>query len=332
VSETAEVDLILEHARLAPSVHNTQPWSWHVHGRRVDLYADFRRQLVHADPQRRDLMISCGAALHHFEVAARALGWRPRVRRAPRQSEERLVASVLLSPGAAPEDGDSLLEAIAQRRTDRRRLSPWPLPPERLAALAAAGAAWGAQVVPVPRNLRTTALALTRRADEVQQRSSGYVGELNSWTAYWADEGVPVSHIPRQADVTSSDVLSRRFRHGVLDDPPVSSQDPADDLLVVCTSSDDTLSRIRAGEALSAVWLRATRDGISLVPLSQAVEVPETRRVLQEELLGDTSVGQLLLRVGRAPEGRKPLPATPRRELEDIRVTHAPARLQAFSP
>jgi len=320
VSETAEVDLILEHARLAPSVHNTQPWSWHVHGRRVDLYADFRRQLVHADPQRRDLMISCGAALHHFEVAARALGWRPRVRRAPRQSEERLVASVLLTPGAPPEDGDILLEAIARRRTDRRRLSPWPLPPERLAALTAAGAAWGAQVVPVPRDLRTTALVLTQRADEVQQRSTGYVGELNAWTTYWADEGVPVSHVPRDADLTSSDALNRRFR-----------QDPADDLLVVCTSSDDPLSRIRAGEALSAVWLRATRDGVSLVPLSQAVEVPETRRVLQEELLGDTSVGQILLRVGRAPEGRKPLPATPRRELEDIRVTHAPALLQAFS-
>ena len=56
-----------------------------------------------------------------------------------------------------------------------------------------------------------------------------------------------------------------------------------------------------------------------MVPLSQATEVGETRRVLQDKVLGDTSVGQILLRVGWLPMDRKPLTPTPRRDVSDIR-------------
>jgi len=318
--QATDVDRILEYACRAPSVHNTQPWTWRVGEDRVDLFADYRRQLVYADPQRRDLMISCGAALHHFQVAARALGYTARVRRVPRSGDERLLASMHLTAATPPQDAAALLEAISQRRTDRRRLTSWPVPGERLEALVGAGSQWGAQVLSLRGEaLRDRLLALTRRADELQQRNWNYVQELNSWTTYWNDEGVPVSHVPRDGRVTATDVLNRRFRNGVLDDPVFEDEPAGDGLLLVCTSSDDPLSRIRAGEALSAVWLRASQDGLSLVPLSQAVEVPETRRLLQEDVLGDRSVAQILLRVGWPPLERKPLPATPRRHVDDVR-------------
>jgi hypothetical protein len=321
VIERAQVDQILEYARRAPSVHNTQPWTWRVGDHQVELLADYRRQLVYADPQRRDLMISCGAALHHFEVAARALGWSTRVRRVPRSSDERVVAGVQLSSAPPPEDGAELLAAIENRRTDRRRLSSWPVPADRLRTLSDAGEEWGAQVIPLQGDdLKAEILALTRRADELQQRNPSYVSELNSWTTYWADQGVPVGHIPREEQMASSDALNRRFRNGVMADPAREDEPPADGLLIISTSSDDPLSRVRAGEALSAVWLRATQDGLALVPLSQATEVGETRRVLQEKVLGDTSVGQILLRVGWLPMDRKPLTPTPRRDVEDIRT------------
>jgi hypothetical protein len=320
VIKPAEVDLILEYARRAPSVHNTQPWTWRVSESHVELFADYRRQLVYADPQRRDLMISCGAALHHFEVAAGALGWSTRVRRVPPGYDERVVASVQLSPGAPPDDAAALLEAIENRRTDRRRLTSWPVPEDRLRTLSGAGEEWGVRVIPLRgESLKRDIPGLTRRADELQQRNPGYVSELNTWTTYWADQGVPVSHIPREEHLTSSDALNRRFRNGVLADPAREDEQPADGLLIISTSSDDALSRVRAGEALSAVWLRATQEGLSLVPLSQATEVGETRRRLQDEVLGDTSISQILLRVGWLPSDRKPLTPTPRRDIEEIR-------------
>ena len=65
----------VELACRAPSVHNTQPWAWRLRPDGVDLYADHQRRLSVADPVGRELTISCGAALHHFQVAARAMGW-----------------------------------------------------------------------------------------------------------------------------------------------------------------------------------------------------------------------------------------------------------------
>ncbi len=74
---------IVELSTRAPSVHNTQPWRWHGSATGLELYADRTRQLAAADPDGRNLVISCGTALHHAQVAADALGWAVRVRRLP---------------------------------------------------------------------------------------------------------------------------------------------------------------------------------------------------------------------------------------------------------
>ena len=186
----AEVDEILELACRAPSVHNTQPWSWRVTGGQVDLFADFRRQLVYADPGRRDLMLSCGAALHHLQVAAAGLGWATRVRRLPAADDERHVASVLLRRARGSSDSADLLRAVVERRTDRRRLSSWPVPAERLNSLSSTGSVWGAQVLPVSGELARARLhRLTQRADEVQRRNQRYVAELAAWTGTLARRG-----------------------------------------------------------------------------------------------------------------------------------------------
>jgi hypothetical protein len=89
-------------------------------------------------------------------------------------------------------------------------------------------------------------------------------------------------------------------------------------MLIVCTSSNDVISQIRAGEAMSAVWLQATQEQLSVVPLSQALEVPETRREVQQQVLSDLAHPQILLRVGWLPVARSTLPMSPRRHLEDV--------------
>jgi hypothetical protein len=123
---------VLDLARLAPSIHNSQPWRWRVEPRTVRLYADLRRWLPVTDQDGRDLMLSCGAALHHLRVALAASGIAARVRRLPDPDEPELLAVLALDPDALAEPGLGSVEPLGLRRTDRRRFNPWPVPAQFL--------------------------------------------------------------------------------------------------------------------------------------------------------------------------------------------------------
>jgi hypothetical protein len=85
----------------APSVHNSQPWNWRIGYSSLHLYADPDRQLRETDPDGRDLILSCGAALHHLRVAFAALGWAAEVHRLPNPDEPDHLAAITLQQPAA---------------------------------------------------------------------------------------------------------------------------------------------------------------------------------------------------------------------------------------
>lgn len=109
-------------------------------------------------------------------------------------------------------------------------------------------------------------------------------------------------------------VLLREFPGGVLAQPGI---DPWDEegsvVLALATTGDDPHSRLRAGEATSAVLLTVTDLGLATTPLSQALEIADTRTAIADDVLAGAAVPQLLLRVGWAPTSAPPLPAGPRR-------------------
>ena len=77
----------LEVACRAPSVHNTQPWRWVIAPHSLHLFADSARRLPVIDASGRELIISCGATLHHVRSAFRALGWRADAHRLPNPAD-----------------------------------------------------------------------------------------------------------------------------------------------------------------------------------------------------------------------------------------------------
>ena len=89
-------------------------------------------------------------------------------------------------------------------------------------------------------------------------------------------------------------------------------------MLVLCGESDDTTAWLRTGEALSALWLTATAEGLAVVPLSQVIEVEETRHELHNSVLGGLSVPHLIVRIGWQSIGRRELERTPRRPLSEV--------------
>ena len=56
-------DAAVAEAIRAPSSHNTQPWLFRIAGDHLGVMADRSRALPVADPQDRELVISCGAAI-----------------------------------------------------------------------------------------------------------------------------------------------------------------------------------------------------------------------------------------------------------------------------
>jgi nitroreductase len=108
---------LLRFAVLAPSGHNTQPWRFLIRQGSVDFLADRSRRLEVVDPDDRELVMSVGAAVGTFCVAAHHFGQATSVATFPEPDDLDLVASLRLRPAAA-HDHD-LFAAIPTRRTTR---------------------------------------------------------------------------------------------------------------------------------------------------------------------------------------------------------------------
>lgn len=315
--QTAPLREIVELACRAPSVHNTQPWLWHASGTRLELHADRSRQLTHSDPEGRNLVLSCGAALHHAQVAAAALGWRVAVERCPDPGRPDLLATLELTPGRVRPDAQEQLAALRARVTDRRRFTSWPLPPERLERLAGDASEWGARVVPlVDPEVRTKVDRIMRRADALQRADAEFEAEARRWIGHEGSEGIPETSIPEYNPHRPA--MPSRFADGDLPDPVGDPSEAVDGLVALSTTGDGPVEWLRCGETLSALWLGAVRHGLSLLPLSQTAEVPETREELRREVLGGLGHPQLLARIGWQEITRARIPPTPRRPVDDV--------------
>jgi len=304
-------------AAAAPSVHNSQPWRWVVGPHTVRLYADLARWLPATDTRGRDMIVSCGAALHHARVALAAAGLASSVHRMPDIDEPDHLAVLHLHPRTADDTDLTLAAAIMRRRTDRRPFTDWEVPAAFVDELSERAADHGAQLRPVTgARSRARLIEAMQVAAAAQESNVAYLAEHASWNGRYADvEGIPSVDLVRDA-VASGGATVRRFSDGFIGQPSDGEPDGAL-LTVLATASDDPLSQLRAGEALSAVLLHATDLGLATCPLSQPLEVASSRRVVQDDVLGGTAAPQLVLRVGWAPLGT-PLRPTPRRMIDDM--------------
>jgi hypothetical protein len=313
----AQFRRIVALARLAPSVHNTQPWWWQVSGTSLELWADRERGLPVSDPLGRNLVISCGAALHHTAVAAEAVGARAQIEYLPKGADSDLMARIDLVPHHPSVEALARLTMLGQRHTDRRRFTSWPVPDESVAHLAEEGRRWGASVLAVTdRALRVEIEDLLEEARRRQQGDPRISDETEAWIDHDVADGVPSATVPRFDGARGE--RPTRFDSSLVADTTESVVRGTDGLLVVSTPDDGPLSWLHAGASLSALWLLATGHGLSVVPLSQAVEVERTRLALERLLPAPSRVPQILARVGWQEIGRGDLPRSPRRPVDEL--------------
>jgi hypothetical protein len=149
-------------------------------------------------------------------------------------------------------------------------------------------------------------MAAIREAATIQDEVPGYPTELALWSGGDTnDDGIPAANLIRNATGTVG--AGRRFADGDIE--LADGESDGATLAVLGTASDDALSQLRAGKALSAILLLATDYGLATCPLSQPLEIGATRRTLRDEVLGGTLSPQLVLRLGwpsAGPHCRRP--------------------------
>jgi hypothetical protein len=314
------IDEAVRLATRAPSVHNTQPWQWRYAAGTMDLFADQTRRLALEDPLGRSLFISCGAALDHFVVAMRARGWGSWVRRFPDPQIPSLLASIRFQKKPALERSVRWAGVIERRRSDRRPMSSWPVPDQQIEALRQVASEHGA-VLEVLENAVDIHVweSLAASVIEHHESDTAYERELAKWSCVppHSRSGVPADNLVADHASKWGPPSPERFPPGTLTSGPDEPSPPQAVPLLVTTSSEDPLSCLRAGEALSAVLLEATWRGLTTRIESQVVEVDAARRILEDRVLEDTRSAQLLIRVGW-PVDDEEIPASPRRETSEV--------------
>ncbi|KAB2810814.1 NAD(P)H nitroreductase [Pimelobacter simplex] len=315
IAPTSIVERLVSFACLAPSVHNTQPWRWRYDAGLLTLRADLDRRLPAEDPRGRNLTISCGAALHHLQLASRALGWETDVRRLPPGADETVLADVRVHRDAPAPVVPSDLALLRTRCTDRRRFTDWPVPRYRLEDLCREAAPWGVRAAAiVDDGARFRLELLANQALTDLELDAARQAEQDRWIGRTGADGIPASLLPGDPDPLRA---RSRFRPGLLEDTRMVLHG-GERVIALGGSYDDVAGWLRTGEALSALWLEATRAGLSVVPMSQPIEVETTRREIGRSVLGGAFEPHVLLRVGWQAIGRSGLPRTPRRPLADV--------------
>lgn len=325
MTTTARPDTALRRAAvratLAPSVHNTQPWRFHLKRDALDIYADRSRQLSVLDPTGRQLMISCGCALFNARVSLASDGARVTVQRFPVEGRSDLLARLTYFSGKSTESPDiGRLERVIQlRQTNRRRFSDDEVPDGVLDELEAAAVAEGAQLYIVrDPDQRFAVASLSQHADEIENLNPAYRAELRAWTSDdpARRDGVPSTAVPHVDGTSGDEVPIRDFdSHGTGYLPAQTHSSRNQCLVLLCTSGDTPADWLRAGEALERLLLEVTRLGYAASPLTQITEVPSARAQLRTGLHLQ-GYPHVLLRIGRAPT----TPGSRRRRLVEVIV------------
>ena len=314
---------LLEPVQRAPSVHNTQPWYFRIAAEdRIDICARFgdradagftmtgNGRLPVSAALRRELIISCGAALYNLRLAIRVTGHDLVAWLLPGDSGPLVLASVEIVTGRTKRPTateQELYEAIPRRHTNRWPYDDrHPVPPPILVAMQNAAATDGGSLRVLGRRQVRTWLREAHGADRKQRDSQGRQPDLAQWTN-GGDSGVPAAafgppgtfggdhHLGRHLGRRRAHPPIRDFRpstnRGTEEADQAERPARQDDqgtaetarferrpqLLVLSTDGDRPLDWLRAGQALQHALLTATRYGVAASFLTQPLELHDAR-------------------------------------------------------
>jgi hypothetical protein len=318
-----QLRFILNYAILAPSSHNTQPWLFKIDSDAIYLYADRTRNLPVADPQGRELIISCGTAIFNLRIALHHFGYVGKIKTFPDSTNPDLLACIELGDRTQETTDEKLLfQAIKRRHTNRHDYQDWNVPEALLKLLQKDAIAEGATLHFVKGQIpRSTVAELVAQGDRLQMANADFRNELAAWirsSSSKSHDGIPVyGHgIDEHLDFTAPlfALVLRTIDMG----PSIAERSrkllensPA--IVIFGTKYDQPGDWLTVGQALERVLLRAQVVGLSASFLNQPVQVSELRNQLSQ-LFDYKFYPQIILRLGFGIEVKP----TQRRSVDEV--------------
>ena len=314
----------LRRAELPPSGQDPQPWLFRLDGPDVlELHLDRSRVLSVADPDRREAVISCGAALFRVRVALHATGHAGRVQLLPDPLDPDLLARIRLGPSHAPSPADGTLALaihegqpgdLAGQAGDDGGIAPHVL--SLLLGAARLEQAWlGFVETPVLRRaLAGLVIAAHRRQRDDPRRRREHIFRAHQ------NEGTRSDSLPAAYPGSPGflSYLGLPVPRSVGRDPAIDARvhrwvERAATIAVLTTRGDRRADWLVAGQALARVLLTAHASGVAASYLNQPVQVPEFRPRIGELVRAASDPGvpgrrggmpadavpQIVLRLGR---------------------------------
>jgi hypothetical protein len=311
----SEIWAWLHAAIAAPSVHNSQPWLFQLHHNVIDVIVDHRRHLTATDPDGREMYVSVGAALLNLRIAMLATGHSPLVRVLPDPDQSDLAATVTVGP-AVPVTPEvrALADAIPRRQTNRRPFGSTRIPEPILAELTAAARTEDSNLIVIDRATTEAVLSIARTAERRRRGDPRYRQELAEWISSdrQRTDGVPAASFGPRPELAR--LPMRDFDPAHTTDRRVARFEAHPTIAVLYTAGDTRRDWLCAGQALERVLLTATGRGLATTPLTQAIEVPELRELLNAA--DHPATVQSIVRFGYAGRVRQ----APRRPLAEVLV------------
>jgi hypothetical protein len=292
---------LVDAAVWAPSVYDTQPWWFGTQGTTVTVHADADRRLAVADPEGREMFISCGAALSTLRLAVRNLDRVPRVRLLTDHHRPGLIADVEVGEEQrATAEERQMYRQIRRPHTHSGGFRPGGLPIGLLQELRthAYREQVALRIVADPR-ARIALAALTEAAEQVQRQNPAYAAEVTRWAT--ASPGTQEDPCPRESAHLEKEFAGCDYARGQGWGQPPEQRDATGVVAMLLTEGDERTDWLCAGQALQRILLCAGEHEVSAAFHSQALEVPELRDFIRTHFC-DGANPQMIMRLGIAPE------------------------------
>jgi ribosomal protein L7Ae-like RNA K-turn-binding protein len=314
-SSEEKLTFLLNYAILAPSNYNSQPWLFNISDGEIQVLADKSAWLKVADADRREQYISLGCALENLIIAAEHFGYNCSVSYLP--GPERLVATVSLTANSSSLlDSDSrLFYAITSRQTNRNPYETKTISETDLETIKSlcSDPDVGVFIADDPA-VKKSFLDLVVEADGILYSNVNYKSELGRWLGLGVMGPTGLQAKIAQMEVVFLDVGPEQTKKDAL----LINSTPY--IGFISTANNDSISSVKAGRILERFWLGATALGISLHPMSQALEVAETKENLTGLLPGSSEMRQVqqAFRLGYAESATE---HSTRRPLQEVLIS-----------